>query len=182
DRITDLPVWKLQRRVGLDGAHVRSGHLRIKPIHGECGRDDDDLILRFEISFADEVEGFVHTVGQQDGFRRQLKVSSDNAFHMFALRIFGEAVGSNLREHSLHAGRWGEGVFVEVEAKPFAPGERRVILVNLLDGGTRTQFLRGWSGFHLPDLRRGLADSLRSSSRIRTDAAWAVRPSAWAIR
>src|SRR5579859_1136661 len=73
------------------------------------------------------MNGFIHTVGQQEFGSGDGEKIRDFGFHGLALGIFGELFQIEAPEAIQNAGRASDRVLVEVQAQALASRERRVI-------------------------------------------------------
>ena len=83
-------------RIGLNANDLGPGALRVNLIHGKCGDDDDHLVRRFEISFAEKMNGFIDSICQQDLGSVQTQILCNQSFNRRSFRIFSEFLAAEL--------------------------------------------------------------------------------------
>src|SRR5271157_1827286 len=104
--------------------------------HAEGRGDYQHFILRIEIGLAQQVDGFVHAVGQQYLLRRKSKMLGDNLLRRPALGIAGKIISRDFLQPRQHARRTSAGVLVEVETQALTARQRGMILLQLLHGSS----------------------------------------------
>ena len=91
-----LRQGKAKFGVALHANHARAGCRGVDLVHAEGGSHDEHFVCRFQIGFAQQVNGFVHSVGQQDLFGREAEMLGDDCFDRFAFGIAREILGCDL--------------------------------------------------------------------------------------
>ena len=126
---------KIVRSLHRDDARVRCGSVDL--IHGVGGHGQQEFVAGFEKCLEEDVNRFVHAVGERDLFGAQAEMRGHDGFDRLALGIARERAGGNLRQRFAHARRALESVLVKVEPHGFAAAERRVVLLHLLHASAR---------------------------------------------
>ena len=56
-------------------------------VHRECRNHNQDFVIGFEVSLTNQVDSFVHAIGQQELLRADPELIGGYDFHGFAFRI-----------------------------------------------------------------------------------------------
>ena len=130
---------KFEGLARLHGANYRAGCQGVDLIHAEGGHGDQRLIPGLKIGFGEQVDGFVHAIGEQHLPGGDSEMLGDGALAGLALRIFVQRLGGDGVQGLEDARRAAIHVFVEVEAQSVAAAQRRVILLQNFDGAAGAQ-------------------------------------------
>ena len=95
-----------------------------------------------EESFEENVNCFVHAVGEGHLRSGEAEMRGDDGFNGLTLGIAREAARGDVAEHCAHLGRTGQRVLVEVETECVAAAERRVIFLHRLYAGAGQRIMR----------------------------------------
>ena len=106
-------------------------------VHREGWDGDENFVAGFEESLAEQVNGFINAVGEQEFFWLQVELPGDAGFYGLALGIAREIFGAERLELLQHPGRAAERVLIEVATQAGTAAKRRVILRKRFDGGAR---------------------------------------------
>ena len=123
----------------LSGLHVHnfcpSGE-RVDLVERKRRHHDQRFVAGFEIGFAEQVNRFIHAVGKQQAFDGDAEIIGNRELAHLPLRILVEHFGRNGGQNAQDARRASADVLVEIEPQAFAPSQRRVILLQVLDNRT----------------------------------------------
>jgi hypothetical protein len=86
-----------------------------------------NLVIGFEVGLTDQVDSFVHAIGQQEFLRPNSEVIRGNGLHWFPFRISRKVFDSDITNSFEHSRRATDRVFVEIEPQAVAPAQRRVV-------------------------------------------------------
>ena len=96
DAVQHFGQRKAEVRRALHTNHARPGCARVDLVHAERGRHYQHFVQRLEIGFAQQMNGFVHSVGEQDLLGNETKMGSDNRFHRPAFGIARQVICRDL--------------------------------------------------------------------------------------
>ena len=91
----------------------------------------------FEERAGDQVNRFVHAIGQEQLIALEAEVLCDDSLNRLSLRIDRQTFGRKLLQSPQDSWTRAEGVLIEIEAQSVATCERRMILGHCQDGLAR---------------------------------------------
>ena len=97
------------------GDNFRASCSRINLVHGKCRNNDNGFVARLKIGFADQMDGFVRPIGEQQFFRTNSEVRSDDCLKRLPLGITCQLLAIELSQPLHYSRRATNGVLIEIQ-------------------------------------------------------------------
>ena len=132
----------------------------INLVHCKSGDHYQSFVAGPEVCFADQVNGFVGSIGEQHFFGRDAESGSYSPFPGLTNRIASKRISIQFAQLLQNTRRTTGGVFVEIQSQAVAMAERRMVLLQRAHRVSRFKHLgtsRGWNRHALagPRFQRG---------------------------
>ena len=100
---------------------------RLAFVHGKAWCDDQSPVTGLQVGPAEQVDGLVRAVGEQDLLLREAEKLGHDPLARLTVRVAAEALGIELAQPFKHGRRGPSGAFVEVEQQAGTTAQRRLV-------------------------------------------------------